>query len=120
MAKRGRKKGTPKTGGRQKGTSNKVTVEAKLATAEIVDNPKYRRMLMRKAIAGKLHPAIESMLWHYSKGKPKDHVELSGSLAVEQKVVETQAKGLSDEALEAARQHGHQMLAILQGKAASS
>jgi hypothetical protein len=29
------------------------------------------------ALQGKLAPAMETMLWHYAKGKPKEHVELS-------------------------------------------
>jgi hypothetical protein len=76
-----RKKGTPKTGGRKKGTPNKATVEAKIAASEIVDDPKYRKKLLTKARKGTLPPAVECMLWHYAKGKPKDSVELSGGLA---------------------------------------
>lgn len=42
-------KGTPKTGGRRKGTPNKATAEAKTACAEIVDDPMYRASLVRRA-----------------------------------------------------------------------
>lgn len=72
---RGRQKGSHKTGGRQKGTPNKATIEAKRACAEIVDDPAYRKKLMSRARAGKLPPAVECMLWHYAKGKPKEIVE---------------------------------------------
>ncbi len=72
---RGRPKGTPKTGGRKKGTPNKATVEAKLACSEIIDDPAYRFKLLSRARAGKLAPAVECMLWHYAKGKPKETIE---------------------------------------------
>jgi hypothetical protein len=70
------KKGSPKTGGRQKGTPNKVTVEARAAAALIVDDPAYREMLLKKARAGLLQSPIEALLWHYSKGKPRETIEL--------------------------------------------
>lgn len=76
MARVGRKKGTPKTGGRIKGTPNKATVEAKAACAAIVDDPAYRKKLVSRARQGKLAPAVECMLWHYAKGKPKETVAL--------------------------------------------
>ena len=28
-----------------------------------------------------LHPGVETMLWHYAHGKPKDQLELSGSVS---------------------------------------
>lgn len=66
-----------KTGGRQKGTLNKVTVEAKAACAAIVDDPTYRKNLTARARRGDLAPAIEAMLWHYAYGKPKETVALT-------------------------------------------
>ena len=57
---------------------NRVTVEARAFCAGIVDDPEYQSRLRRRALAGKLSPQIEVMLWHYAKGKPKEHVELSG------------------------------------------
>jgi uncharacterized protein YdeI (BOF family) len=76
------KKGSPKTGGRQKGTPNRVTVEAREAAGALVDDPIYRRTLARDMRARTVQPAIESLLWHYAKGKPKDVVEITGSLDV--------------------------------------
>lgn len=63
--------------GRPKGVRNKATIEAKEACAKIVDNEVYRERLRERALSGKLPPAIEVMLWHYAKGKPKDVVEVS-------------------------------------------
>ena len=68
--------GNPK--GRPRGVPNKATVEAKAACAAIVDDPVYRRKLMAAARARKLPPAVETMLWHYAKGKPKEQFEHSG------------------------------------------
>lgn len=64
--------------GRKPGAVNKVTAEAKAACAAIVDDPIYRSMLLKRAQLGRLAPAVEAMLWHYAKGKPKEHVEVSG------------------------------------------
>jgi hypothetical protein len=64
--------------GRPKGTPNKATVEAKAACAALVDDPAYREALAKRLRAGKLSPAMECMLWHYAKGKPREHVEQTG------------------------------------------
>jgi hypothetical protein len=48
----------------------------------MVDNPAYRRALMKRLLAGELAPAMETMLWAYAKGKPKETVVLDGSFAV--------------------------------------
>ena len=69
-----------KTGGRRPGSLNKATVEARAFCASIVDDPVYQAKLRRRAIAGTLSPAIESMLWYYAKGKPKEHLDLGVSL----------------------------------------
>jgi hypothetical protein len=66
-----------KTGGRKKGSLNKATIEAREACAKLVDDPVYQATLRRRLLQGKLAPAMETMLWHYAKGKPKEHVELS-------------------------------------------
>ncbi len=71
-----------KTGGRRKGTSNKVTAEAKAVCAAIVDDPTYRKKLIARAKAGELAPAIEAMLWHYAYGKPKEQVEHAGGITL--------------------------------------
>jgi hypothetical protein len=57
------------------GVPNKATLEAKQACAEIVDDPHYRVMLIEWARTGALPPAVETMLWYYAKGKPKETIE---------------------------------------------
>ena len=68
--------------GRKKGVPNKATAEVRAACAAIVDDPTYRRQLIARAQAGTLAPAVECMLWHYAKGKPKDRVEHSGGVVL--------------------------------------
>ena len=71
----GRPKGYPRSGGRKKGTLNHATVDAREAASEIVDSPEYRENLRKRAISGDLSPAVETMLWGYSKGRPVERVE---------------------------------------------
>ncbi len=40
------------------------------------------KKLLARARAGTLPPAVECMLWHYAKGKPKDRVEHSGGVVL--------------------------------------
>jgi hypothetical protein len=61
-----------KTGGRQPGSLNKATIEMKQACAELVDDPAYRAKLKQRLLAGTLSPALESLLWYYAKGRPRD------------------------------------------------
>ena len=70
-------KGDPRCG-RPKGCPNKVTVEARQAATELVDDPEYRAKLLQDLRDRRLAPAIEQMLWYYSKGKPKETVEHTG------------------------------------------
>ncbi len=68
--------------GRKKGVPNKATAEVRAACVAIVDDAAYRRKLLARARAGTLPPAVECMLWHYAKGKPKDRVEHSGGVVL--------------------------------------
>ena len=66
-----------KTGGRRKGTPNKVTAEVRVVCAAILDDPTYRTNLTARARAGTLAPAVEAMLWHYAFGKPKESLDVT-------------------------------------------
>jgi hypothetical protein len=65
-----------KTGGRHKGTPNKATAEARTACSRLVDDPAYRTKLAARLRTGTIAPAVECMLWHYSKGKPVERVDV--------------------------------------------
>ena len=73
--------------GRPKGVPNKVTVEAQQACAALVDDPVYREKLLADLRLREVAPGIEAMLWHYAKGKPKEQLELSGTLETVSRVV---------------------------------
>lgn len=40
----------------------------------------YLASVEARAKAGKLPPGVEIMLWHYAHGRPKEQLELSGSI----------------------------------------
>lgn len=61
--------------GRPKGARNRVTLEVRSAARELLDDAAYRASLTRRLVQGKLAPAMESMLWHYAYGKPRELVE---------------------------------------------
>jgi hypothetical protein len=44
----------------------------------LVDDPAYRRRLLRDLRSRKVAPAIEAMLWHYAYGVPKQTVAVEG------------------------------------------
>ncbi len=71
-----------KTGGRRKGTSNKATAEAKEVCNRLVDDALYQTTLQRRLRAGKLSPAVECMLWHYAKGKPREELGVEGAVTL--------------------------------------
>jgi len=44
-----------------------------------IDDPVYRERLKARLLAGRLPPALECLLWHYAKGKPKDDLQVTGN-----------------------------------------
>lgn len=64
--------------GRKPGVPNRVTVEAREAASQLVDDPEYRETLKWRLLAGRCPPAVETMLWYYAKGKPKETIALEG------------------------------------------
>lgn len=70
----------------------------KVAANALVDDPVYRKKLAADLRARRLHPTIESMLWYYAKGKPKETVESTNVVAVEQ-TADPKLQHLSDDQL---------------------
>jgi hypothetical protein len=73
MAKVGRRKGQPKTGGRRRGTPNKATSAIREAAQKLLEDKDYQAALktrLRRGTAG----AVEPLLYHYAYGKPKETV----------------------------------------------
>ncbi len=98
--------------GRKKGVKNKATIAAKEAASRIIDDPAYIKKLHERALAGRLPPAVETMLWHYSKGKPKEVLEVSSSGEVTHK--------LGDDANEALARYASVLTEIAQGSSRGS
>jgi hypothetical protein len=66
--------------GRPPGPS-KTTLEAKAFCSMIVDSEEYQASVHERAMRGELAPAMETMLWHYAKGKPTERIEMVVSQA---------------------------------------
>lgn len=71
-----------KTGGRQKGTPNKITTEAQDLARQLLASPKYLAKLQRRLDSGRIAPAVETTLWHYAYGKPAESVKHSGKVTI--------------------------------------
>ena len=73
--------GHRKVGGREKFTPNKRTVMGREFAERLVNDPEYIASVEARAKAGKLPPGVEVMLWYYALGKPKEQLEVSGSVS---------------------------------------
>jgi hypothetical protein len=73
--------------GRPKGRLADATIEVKAAARNLVDDPEYRESLRKRLHAG-LAPHMETLLWHYAYGKPKETIEVEGTVTVEKIVRE--------------------------------
>jgi hypothetical protein len=68
--------------GRRLGTPNKVSVEARVLVGQLVTDAEYQRKLRRDFVLRKLHPTIESMVWAYHIGRPKESITLDATVDV--------------------------------------
>lgn len=62
--------------GRPKGAKNRGTIEAKAFCFDIVHDPLYQESVRARARAGQLPGAVETMLWYYAAGKPKETLDV--------------------------------------------
>jgi len=65
--------------GRPKGIPNKATVEIKQAARALLEDPAYVEALRARLQTGDAGP-VESLLYHYAYGKPKETVAIEGRL----------------------------------------
>lgn len=70
--------GLRRGGGRTKGVPNKVTAEVRDLARKLVDDTAYLGRLKTRLQGGRCAPAVETMLWHYAYGKPKETIEHQG------------------------------------------
>ncbi len=71
MAKRGRKPGTPKTGGRQPGSMNKITLEMRQWITDIVNDNKERFAANMASVDAEKHVQIMERLLGFIVPKPQ-------------------------------------------------
>ena len=75
------KESKPKTNkrGRRPGSPNKGSGEVRQLARNLIDNPRYRASLLPRLISGKCGQ-IETLLWHYAYGKPREVLEVHPNL----------------------------------------
>lgn len=64
--------------GRPKGIPNRATSEVIEVSRGLVNGSKYRETLQARLESGDVSPAVETMLWYYAFGKPKEIVSHEG------------------------------------------
>lgn len=57
---------------------NRATLEAKAFCLRLVSDREYQKNLRIRWRAGDLPPQVETMIWHYAYGQPKNRIELTG------------------------------------------
>jgi hypothetical protein len=57
--------------------------ELRKAATEFLDDTRYQEHLLQALRTRRLRPAVEVMLWAYAYGKPIEHVEHGGTVALE-------------------------------------
>lgn len=82
MANTARRKPPAAGRGRPKGALNKATREIKAFALEFLNSDDYMIAMKRRVIAGKA-PHLETLLYHYGYGKPKDSIQLDGHVGVD-------------------------------------
>ena len=84
------------------GKKRKVPLLAKLDCLAMVEDPIYRARLLEDLRNRDLRPAVECMLWYYAKGKPKELVEHSGTLSLQEELSALSTEELRARALDIA------------------
>jgi hypothetical protein len=86
---RPRKPGEPRVpgSGRKKGTKNRRSRAIQELFSALVLDKEYQDRLRRDFTARRVHSSIESLIWYYHAGKPRECIELSGAVAVNQKLL---------------------------------
>ena len=75
-------KGSPKVpgSGRRRGTRNRRTVAAFALASELMHDVGYQYRFRRDFTRRRVHPSIETLIWHYVAGKPKESIQMTGSM----------------------------------------
>ena len=88
-------RGHPRFGGRLSGTPNRATQEMRAFARSILENPAYRESIRQRIMQGKA-PHLETLLYHYAYGKPRETVGFETADAARVKVVVCRGDGGSN------------------------
>src|SRR5687768_7272752 len=80
-------RGEPRTdgSGRKKGTPNRRTVQMKELMTSLCHDVDYQYRLRADFRRRRVHPAIESLVWAHTVGKPTERVRVSADVTMSQK-----------------------------------
>ena len=83
-----RPKGSPKVpgSGRRRGTRNRRTVAAFALASELMNDVGYQYRFRRDFTRRRVHPSIETLIWHYVAGKPKESIQMTGSIGFSERL----------------------------------
>lgn len=81
--------------GRVKGTPNRVAVQARVLVGELVNSAEYQRRLRRDFELRRVHPTIESLVWAYHLGRPKQDIQIAGQIDISARIEEERRAFLS-------------------------
>ncbi len=81
-------KGAPRTpgSGRKKGTPNKKTVALRELMAALAGDVFYQEKLREDFRRRRVHPAVELRVWEYAVGSPKQQIEVSADVTMNERL----------------------------------
>ena len=83
-----RPKGSPKVpgSGRRRGTRNRRSIAASALASELLNDVGYQYRLRRDFTRRRVNPSIETLIWHYVAGKPKESIQMTGSIGFSERL----------------------------------
>lgn len=72
--------------GRKRGTPNRKTVELRVLMGAMAGDIDYQRKLTHDFRKRRLHPSTEIKIWEYALGRPKEQLELSANVTMNEQM----------------------------------
>ena len=72
--------------GRRRGTRNRRIVAAVALASELMNDVEYQYRFRRDFTRRRVHPSIETLIWHYVAGKPKESIQMTGSMGFSERL----------------------------------
>ena len=81
-------KGAPRTtgSGRKRGTPNRKTIALRALMASLLEDVDYQHRLREDFRKRRVHPSIEALAWAYHLGKPKQQIEMSANVTMNERL----------------------------------